>query len=269
MISDTHVTFLMGKPAKPGSLTAGLVERMHHHWRTVVLHQPAAGVPLPESISESDIIIQRGLSPELLRMIEPLESSGIRCINRIGSSLDCANRWTLMSKLDSGFVPVPETRLFDRWADLLDFAEGNPIVVKALDGEVGRGSNVLISTDGILPQNEPFAGPYIAQKYLAGNPTVTKVYVAGNEMRGLVKRSLVADEVDESFAASFQVNNELRDLSTRVANTLALDIFGVDFLDGPQGPTVIDVNPFPGFRGIPDAIKFVSEHILDEARERV
>lgn len=269
MGSRGHITFLLGKPAKPDSMIAGVIERAHHHWPTIILHQPQPDLPLPESIFESDMIVQRGLSRDNLNTLQSLEDAGVRCINRITATIDCADRWALMSTLNAAGIPIPETRIIDTWHELLEYANGNPCVVKALDGEVGRGSGVLISADGVLPNSEPFSGPFIAQEYLAGNATVTKVYIAGNEMRGLVKRSMVAQEVDESFAALFEVSDELRKLSQSVAEALSLDIFGVDYLDGPMGPTVIDVNPFPGFRGIPDAVKIISRHILDEAREKV
>lgn len=265
----SHITFLVGKPLARGSMIAGVVERAHHHWATVTLHRPTKGTPLPEGIFETDLIVQRGLSVDELASIEEVEASGVRCINRIFAAIACADRWSLMSTLGSGGVPIPETHVIHSWPEVYSQRRGIPTVVKTLDGKLGRGANVVLTPDGLLPSREPFPGPFVVQEYLAGNPTVTKVYVAGEQMRGIVKRSLIAEDLDHNFVVPFEVSDELRELSSRVADVMSLDIFGVDFLDGPHGPAVIDVNPFPSFRGIPEAHRIVSEHVMDVFQDTV
>ncbi|MBG6191119.1 glutathione synthase/RimK-type ligase-like ATP-grasp enzyme [Arthrobacter sp. CAN_A212] len=47
-----------------------------------------------------------------------------------------------------------------------------------------------------------------------------------------------------------------------LAGTLALQIFGVDFLMGEAGPVIVDVNPFPGFRGVGEGPAMIAEHLL-------
>lgn len=267
--SRSHITFLVGKPMARDSMIAGVIERAHHHWSTVTLHRPESNTPLPESIHQSDLIVQRGLNREQLNAISHLEKSGVRFINRISAAVDCADRWTLMSKLHAGGVPVPKTRLIESWTEVLNVAKGNATVIKTLDGALGRSAHVLMAQNGLLPSIEPFAGPFIVQDYVPGNPTVSKVYVAGKKMRGLEKKSLVAEDLDDDFVVPFEVGNELQDISKLVAKVLSLDIFGVDYLEGPMGPTVIDVNPFPGFRGIPDASRIISRHVLDVFQKEI
>lgn len=262
-----HIAFLIGKPMARGSMIAGVVERLHHHWSTVTLHRPSKDSPLPDGILESDRIVQRGLGVEELSQIAKIEAAGVRCINRIPAAMACANRWTLMSRLRNGGIAIPETYLIDSWATVLEQTQGTPSVVKALDGELGRGAHVLLAPDGVLPSIKPFDGPFIVQEYLPGNPTVNKVYVAGSKMRGLVKKSLIVKELDDTYVVPFAVRDQLQEISARVGNVLSLDIFGVDYLDGPHGPTVIDVNPFPGFRGIPDASRIIAEHVVDIYRD--
>lgn len=265
----SKIAFLVGKPLARGSMMAGVVERAHHHWATVALHRPERGTPLPEWIFESDLIIQRGLSTDELVEVAHVETSGVRCINRVSAAIACADRWSLISRLRTGDVPVPRTYIAGTWTETISATFGNPVVIKTVDGGTGRGANVLIAPDGQLPADEPFAGPFIVQDYLAGNPTVSKVYVAGENMRGLIKKSLSVDEIDDGYIVPFEVNAELRALATCVADVLSLDIFGMDVLDGPLGPTVIDVNPFPGFRGIPDASRLIADHVLDVFRSGV
>lgn len=45
-----------------------------------------------------------------------------------------------------------------------------------------------------------------------------------------------------------------------------LDLYGVDVLLGPDGPVVVDINDFPSFRQVPDAVARVSRAVLRLAR---
>lgn len=259
----SKVTFLVGKPLKSGSMLSGVVERLHHHWSTIAIHRPEAGVPLPDWVYDSDLVIQRGLSLGELEEARHLENTGVRCVNRISASITCTDRWTLLSHLREHGILVPHTQLVANWADVKTEASGNPVVIKARDAASGRGSGVLIAADGNLPPEEPFAGPFLLQEYLANNPTVSKVYVAGETMRGLVKAGLTTEHSNGGESVTFDVNDQLRELALDVAEALQLDIFNVDVLHGPLGSTVIDVNPFPGFRSIPDAHRLLADHLLN------
>lgn len=148
---------------------------------------------------------------------------------------------------------------------LLAIANARPVVVKTLDGNAGRGVNVLISPSGVLPADPPFRGPFNAQQYLPNSPTVQKQYVAGVRTSGLLTSSPLLDTSQDTFVP-FKVDEELGDLAARVAEALHLDVFGIDVIRGPVGPTVIDVNPFPGFRGITHAGRRITEHILAVSR---
>lgn len=45
-----------------------------------------------------------------------------------------------------------------------------------------------------------------------------------------------------------------------------LDLYGVDVLLGPDGPVVVDINDFPSFRQVPDAVSRVARAVLRLAR---
>lgn len=250
------------KPLKSGSMLSGVVERLHHHWSSIAIHRTESGVPLPEWVHDSDLVIQRGLSSGDLNEVRHLEASGVRCVNRVSAATTCTDRWTLLSTLRAHDIPIPHTRLVPTWTDVRTDTNGLPVVVKARDAAVGRGSGVFIAADGDLPTEEPFTGPFLLQEYLENNPTVSKVYVAGDATRGLVKAGLETATPEGGNSVPFEVNDQLRELALDVAKALQLDIFNVDVLHGTAGPTVIDVNPFPGFRGIPDAHRLIADQIL-------
>jgi ribosomal protein S6--L-glutamate ligase len=228
---------------------AEVIEHVHHHWDTLVVHRPAKGGTLPDAVSESSLVVQRGLDQAGLALAARLEDAGVRCINPIAATLTCHDRASVMRALSDADIPVPETRVVPTWMEFLSLANGRQIVAKTLDGNAGRGVNVLISPSGILPSDAPFEGPFIAQQYLPNSSTVQKLYVAGHQTRGLLKNSpLLPEPIDASVP--FEVDPELQDVAARIAEALQLDVFGADIILGPDGPAVIDVNPFPGFRGV-------------------
>ncbi len=265
--SRTHerpVAFLVGKPLRSGSILVDVIERLQHHWQTVIVHRPSDGTLIPEVIFESSLVIQRGLDRGELALAWRLEQAGVRCVNRISATQTCHDRAAVMSALAAARIPTPETVVVPAWSDVVLLGRGQPIAVKTLDGDAGRGVNVLLSPSGALPSEAPFEGPFVAQEYLPNSSTVQKLYVAGCSARGLLKSSPLVTESNNP-SVPFEVDTELLDLAAQIAAALHLDIFGADIVRSPSGPTVIDVNPFPGFRGVADAGGIIADHILEIA----
>jgi ribosomal protein S6--L-glutamate ligase len=51
-----------------------------------------------------------------------------------------------------------------------------------------------------------------------------------------------------------ELDTEQRDIVRAAGEALGLRLFGVDLRADAGAPVVIDVNPFPGFRGFPEAM---------------
>jgi ribosomal protein S6--L-glutamate ligase len=58
------------------------------------------------------------------------------------------------------------------------------------------------------------------------------------------------------------VPRELARTVARIGEVFGLDLFGVDAVEGPDGWMVVDVNDFPSFRAVPDAVPRVARTIL-------
>jgi ribosomal protein S6--L-glutamate ligase len=54
-------------------------------------------------------------------------------------------------------------------------------------------------------------------------------------------------------AEAIALTVEEREMSVRAVRTLGLDVAGVDFLRGAEGPLIIEVNSSPGLEGIEGA----------------
>ena len=58
---------------------------------------------------------------------------------------------------------------------------------------------------------------------------------------------------------------ELEDLVRRCGKVFGLELYGVDLVKTPKGFSVIEVNCFPGFKGVPEAGSRISKFILERA----
>jgi hypothetical protein len=62
------------------------------------------------------------------------------------------------------------------------------------------------------------------------------------------------------------VTPELRRLALNVGELFGLDIYGVDVVETPEGWVSIDINDFPGFKGVPGSVELIATFILHLAR---
>ncbi|MGH2532314.1 MAG: ATP-grasp domain-containing protein [Thermomicrobiales bacterium] len=253
-----RVTFVLGKPIRDGTVIAEVVDRLRRASANIAVHLPKGDHPFPPWLLESDLIVQRGLGMDELRAARPMEDAGIRCCNRIAATMTLIDRARTFQTLTEADVPTPKTRWVGTWREVVALAGEQPLVVKLADGAAGRGVGVWIAPSSELPAQPPFAGPYIVQDFVRGDGRDHKVYVAGRHASGLLKRSAPRQPA-EPFCTPFAVDATLADLSRRVGAALDLDIYGVDFVYGARGPEVVDVNPFPGFRGVADAGRQIAD----------
>jgi ribosomal protein S6--L-glutamate ligase len=253
------VAFLTGKPLRPGSVLAELHTRFRSLGSHVAVHVLGGGTVLPSSLSGSTLIVQRTLGLAQLSAAQELEHAGVRCCNQIGATMAVTDRGATLRALALAGVRVPATTLAATWHHVVERADDAPLVVKAATEFSGRGRGVLKAANGRLPLEAPFDGPYLVQEYVAGDGRDYKVYVVGEQVRGLIKwRS----PNEEPQVAPFDVDEQIADISRHVGQVLQLEIYGVDFLVGPNGPVVVDVNPFPGFRGVPRAAETIVNYLM-------
>ena len=57
------------------------------------------------------------------------------------------------------------------------------------------------------------------------------------------------------------MSEEVRDIALRCGAAFGLGLYGLDLIETPRGPFVVDVNYFPGYKGLPDAAEAVADHV--------
>lgn len=165
-------------------------------------------------------------------------------------------------------LPVPTTYTALHREDLAEIPAAEfPLVVKPADGSSGRAVQLVSAPEQLLTPDRDArnAGPYVAQPYVPNPGHDLKVYSVAGEVHATVRRSPLHPE--QSVAEGEAVlSAEVAWLVREVGAVYGLDLFGVDVVLGPDGPVIVDVNDFPSFRGVPDAVDRVSRAILRLAR---
>ena len=103
----------------------------------------------------------------------------------------------------------------------------------------------------------------LVQEHIPGPGEDLKVYVVGDQVFAVRKPFS-----ETSFAVPgrpVRVDAEVRALALRAGRALGLGLFGLDVIESPDGPVVVDANYFPGYKGVPDAGRLIGEYI-DAAR---
>ncbi|MFF2328528.1 MULTISPECIES: RimK family alpha-L-glutamate ligase [unclassified Streptomyces] len=163
-------------------------------------------------------------------------------------------------------LPVPVTYAAPRatlFADVPD--ECFPLVVKPAEGSSGRGVRLVPDPGHLMETEQEGEGQLIAQPYVPNSGSDLKVYCLAGEFHATVRRSpLHPDGPVEEGAVPLPA--EVAAVAAKVGAVFGLDLYGIDVVLGPDGPVIVDINDFPSFRQVPDAVPRLAGAVLDLAR---
>ncbi|MFE7564456.1 RimK family alpha-L-glutamate ligase [Kitasatospora sp. NPDC057500] len=216
---------------------------------------PAAGAgPL------ADVYLLKARTPAALALARTLEESGAPVVNTAAATELCQDRTAMADLARRAGLPFAPTRTADGPAELLALAEAGglalPLVVKSRHS---RRHDLVARADdlaGLRALAEQWPGePVVAQPYLPSTGWDQKLWVVDGRLFCTRRRSELADPGHTGaphggggFGPADLPAGRAR-LALRVGEVFGLDVYGVDLLDGPDEPVVVDVNAFPGIRG--------------------
>lgn len=255
-----RITLLLGKPPRRGTLLAEVAEHLASAGTTVRLRLPHDAPVAHDDLVGEALVVQRGLADAVDPLLEAAHADGTTLCNPWPAERILRDRLAWRAALREADIPIPEATTTDDWATVVELADGGDVVAKSLSGP-GRGETVLSGTGETLPRAAPFAGPYIVEERLEFDGLDRKLYVVGDEVRGLLKASTL--ELPHGAPGEpFQPAPHLVELALRTREALGAHLVGVDVVETPTGGRVVDVNSFPGYRGVADADRLVAGHLL-------
>jgi len=202
-----------------------------------------------------------------LSILEAAEAVGIPTINNSRSIRLVRDKAVAAAFARANGLPIPPTYFVAHTRLLRQIPiEDYPIVVKPSNGSSCKGIYLLESPQDlasleIAEANDSF---FLAQHYAENTGFDIKVYVTGREVYAAVaKKSPLHPDMGEHFVP---LTPQIRKLALQVGKLFGLDIYGLDVVDTPLGPAIVDINDFPSFRGVPRAVVRVSEYVLHAAK---
>jgi ribosomal protein S6--L-glutamate ligase len=147
--------------------------------------------------------------------------------------------------------------------------EHYPLVVKPANGSSGRGVH-MVDTPRALADIQSKMNKktfMLAQPYVANPGVDLKIYNSGGELHATVQRSpLHPDRLMRGHTVELAA--DLAKLVADIGAVFGLDLYGVDVVEGPNGWVVVDINDFPSFHCVPNAVAKVAKTILRLAASR-
>lgn len=250
--------------AQPAGMTAALRARGHE----VVTIDPATVVAATDDgnwLDELDLVVGRGRSLALLCLLTWAESRGAATINRREAIAGVHNKAEMAVRLATAGVPTPRTFLgpLDELAAAVP-PDLYPLILKPSFGDNCHGLRIVDRAEELarLEWTEPVA---LAQQYLPSDGNDLKLYVIGEQVWVVRKPSPLTG--GGGPAELLDSTPELEDLARRCGALFGLELFGVDCLETPDGPVVVEVNEFPNYTGVPGADERLSDYALARVGE--
>jgi ribosomal protein S6--L-glutamate ligase len=210
-----------------------------------------------------DLVLLKTATSLGLSLAMATERAGVRFLNGAGVTLRAHDKAAAIGHLARAGVPVPETYLVDGGAEVTPPVEPcGTWVSKPTRGVHGRGvqfharfpsaplAEMRLDPRGAYTVDD---GTRLIQRQIGGAQADVKVYVVGEQcFAGTKPFSRVSYTSDEIEAVA--LDSTTTESVCTAGRVLGLRCFGVDLRCDADRPVVIDVNPFPGYRGFPAAV---------------
>ncbi|WP_380285163.1 RimK family alpha-L-glutamate ligase [Kitasatospora purpeofusca] len=256
-----RIGLITSAPDHPLLAAAGaLLTARGHRVEALDPAAPAGTGPLTDVHPPADAYLLKARTPAALALARSLEERGAPVVNPAAATELCQDRTAMAGLARRAGLPFAPTRTADSPAALLAAAEAGdlalPLVVKSRHS---RRHDLVARVDDLARLRalaEQWPGePVVAQPYLPSTGWDQKLWVVDGQLFCTRRRSELADPGHPGpphGAGGFGPDDlpaERARLALRVGEVFGLDVYGVDLLDGPDQPVVVDVNAFPGVRG--------------------
>lgn len=265
-------------PGYRGALVDRLVPLLHEEGARVDLVHAEHGLHRLDARPPWDLVVLKSGSAAALHLAAAAESWGIPSVNGSEATRLAQDKLASATILQRAGLPIAPAHL--AWlgpshnrredpalfAQRLDEIAGRPLVVKAARGSQGAGlwtaeAGELRRLTARLPQ-----GSYLLMERIPHAGDDLKVYVVG-EWMAAIERPFPAESLREKLGRPAKVPGEVAAATREAGRLLGISCYGCDFVRGPEGWALVDVNAFPGYKGAEGAPEALVEEISRVAEE--
>jgi RimK family alpha-L-glutamate ligase len=228
-------------------------------------HKPYFKVANASLLEELDALvirpIGRGSLEELvfrMDILYRLERLGFYVINPPEAIEHCVDKYDILAILEDNGVAVPRTAATESVNEALNaFHElGGDVVVKPIFGSRGMGATRIVDSEiasTVFKAITFHHGVIYLQEFVPHGYSDIRAFVVDDNVIAAMRR--VAESWKTNFSqgarpAPITLDPALEELAVKSAKAVGCKIAGVDILEGPNGPMIVDVNSQPGWRGL-------------------
>ena len=216
--------------------------------------------------------IGRGSLEELvfrMDILYRLQRSGLYVINPPEAIEHCVDKYDTLAILEENGVPVPRTAVTENVEEAMTaFKElGSDVVVKPIFGSRGIGATRVNDKEIAYTAFRSirfYHGVIYLQEFVPHGFTDIRAFVVDSRVVAAMKRVGCNWKTNYSQGArpeKVDLDHEIEELAVKSARSIDCKIAGVDILESPNGPVVVEVNSQPGWRGLQSVTKL---NIADE-----
>ena len=230
-----------------------------------IKHKPEASVDATDIPRDLRALIIRpigrgSLEEIIFRMdlLHRLERLGMLIINPPLSIERSVDKYHALALLEEHGLPVPRTAATENPDDALkSFYElGEDVVVKPLFGSRGVGSTRVLDPEvatRVFRAVSFHHGILYVQEFIPHGNSDIRALVLGDCVIASMRR--VADnwKTNVSLGAkpmAFKLDKEIENLAVKAAEVIGCRVAGVDILEGPEEPLIVELNSQPGWKGL-------------------
>ncbi|MCK4589396.1 MAG: RimK family alpha-L-glutamate ligase [Nanoarchaeota archaeon] len=187
-------------------------------------------------------------------------------------------------ELQKNKIPMPKTYV----SPTLDAARiilkkiNYPIVMKFPEGTQGKGvmfADSYASASSLLDALGALKQPFIIQEFIESGNIDIRAFVVGDKVIASMMRKGESAELRANIHAggegkACELDRQAKKIAIDTAGALGAEVCGVDMLEGPKGPLVLEANISPGLQGITAATKIdvaakIAKYLADKTKEFV
>ena len=275
------ICLIMDNPETPHHPVIGVALQKLRETHTVRLLDvrtctDAEAIAEEEQYPLADLYLLKSHAPQALAVAHHLERKGALVINSWAASVACQDRVLMAQRMHEANLPWPVTRRFSTLVNLLEDREmlsslPFPQIIKSYFSHrgdlVGKVDNI-VQLEALAP--EWSQEPIVLQEFAAGDGWDIKMWVIDQQIFAARRRTpLEPNASKEDFPISpEELPADWAHIAKEIGRVFNMRLYGIDLLLTEHGPIIVDVNGFPGFRGVPGADNALVALVEHSALER-
>ena len=201
-----------------------------------------------------------------------LQRLGLYVINPPEAIEHCVDKYDLLAILEDNGVPVPRTAVTENVDEALKaFNElDGDVIVKPIFGSRGLGSTRVKDPEiasTVLRAITFYHGVIYLQEFVHHGFSDIRAFVVGDRVVAAMRRVANSWKTNYSQGARpepLKLDKTMEKMAVKSAKLIECKIAGVDILESPRGPLVVEVNSQPGWRGLQSVTRVnIADEIVD------